>query len=238
MIQVELVVSTGKHAGRAIPVSRRKFFIGRASDCKLRPSGDAISRHHCAIVIEDDFVAVRDFGSRTGTFVNDHQVPREQELTSGDRLRLGEWEFEVRMTAEPGAPCEPKAESPPEPKVEHPPQPKPEPAAEKEPIDPDDMDLSDWFSEAEDEPAEMVDLLEGLKGPAAARRAEDNLDAESDEPEEPFVRDKSEAEKDRRRREAEIVGVSKAVQARRTADTTREGAADALRKLLTGGASK
>ncbi|MEZ6072396.1 MAG: FHA domain-containing protein [Pirellulales bacterium] len=98
-MDLKLKVLLGKNAGQLLPVTGRKFFIGRAEDCQLRPKSDLVSRHHCALMVDDDFAAVRDFGSRNGTFVNGERVVGERELKSGDRLVIGALEFEVVLTA-------------------------------------------------------------------------------------------------------------------------------------------
>jgi pSer/pThr/pTyr-binding forkhead associated (FHA) protein len=98
VMELKLVVVGGKNAGQKIPVAGPKFFIGRSEECQLRPNSDLVSRHHCAILLEEDFAAIRDFGSKNGTFVNDERVRGEQELNSGDRLRVGPLEFEVELT--------------------------------------------------------------------------------------------------------------------------------------------
>ena len=102
----------------------------------------------------------------------------------------------------------------------------------KQPID-DDVDLTEWFRTAEDQPEEEEpDILDELDNPPAAQEPEEQAETE---PKKAFARDKSEAEKQRIRAEGKIVGVSEASQARRTAATSQEGAAEALRKLLSGG---
>ena len=50
-MEVKLVVTNGRHAGREIPIKGPKFFIGRAEDCHLRPGSDLVSRHHCVILV-------------------------------------------------------------------------------------------------------------------------------------------------------------------------------------------
>jgi len=92
---VQLKVMVGSSAGQTIKIAGPKFYIGRSEDCQLRPRSDLISRHHCAIIIEADYVAVRDFGSKNGTYVNGERVSSEQELKAGDQLRVGPLEFEV-----------------------------------------------------------------------------------------------------------------------------------------------
>ena len=98
MKDLKLRVLEGKHAGREIAVSGKKFLIGRAEDCQLRPGSDLISRHHCAIMIEEGYIALRDFGSKNGTFVNDERVCGEQELKLGDRVKVGPLVFEMHWT--------------------------------------------------------------------------------------------------------------------------------------------
>lgn len=92
-MDLKLKVVGGRNDGRIIAVSVQKFLIGRASDCHLRPNSDMISRHHCAIIVEETSVVVRDFGSRNGSFINGEPVVGEQELKEGDRLRVGPLEF-------------------------------------------------------------------------------------------------------------------------------------------------
>lgn len=101
-MEVRLIVADGKNAGKAIKVPGPKFLIGRADDCPLRPRSDLVSRHHCAILIEDGYVAVRDFGSKNGTLVNGEKVLGQRELKTGDRLTVGTLEFDVEVTVEVG----------------------------------------------------------------------------------------------------------------------------------------
>ena len=128
MTQKKLIVLNGDKAGLEVPIAGPKFMIGRAEDCRLRPNSEMISRHHCAILLEDGAAVVRDFGSKNGTFVNDQQVQNQQELKTGDRLRVGPLEFEVRLPA--GAPAD-------------------QPQADAAQTAPDDaeLDISDWIGE-------------------------------------------------------------------------------------------
>lgn len=95
MVEVRLKVRTGKSAGQEIRLPGSKFIVGRAEDCHLRPNSDLVSRHHCAIVVEEGFVTVRDFGSKNGTIVNGERVVGETELKTGDHLKIGPLEFDV-----------------------------------------------------------------------------------------------------------------------------------------------
>jgi predicted component of type VI protein secretion system len=101
-MEVKLRVLEGTNAGQEILLPVKKFFIGRAEECHLRPQSDLISRDHCAIVVEDSQVWVNDFGSKNGTFVNGERVRREAPLKNGDRLRVGPLEFEVLLSTSVG----------------------------------------------------------------------------------------------------------------------------------------
>ncbi len=98
-MEVRLKVLKGSKAGAEIAVPAPKFFIGRAEDCHLKPKSDLISRHHCVLLIEEGYVAVRDLGSRNGTHVNGEPISGERELHAGDTLLVGPLEFELRVLA-------------------------------------------------------------------------------------------------------------------------------------------
>jgi hypothetical protein len=94
-MELKLKVLQGKNAGQEVAITGQKFLIGRAEDCHLRPGSETISRHHCAIVVDQTYVAIRDFGSKNGTYVNNQRVVGECELKPGDRFRVGPLEFEI-----------------------------------------------------------------------------------------------------------------------------------------------
>ena len=92
-MEVRLKVQVGKNVGQELLVPGPKFFIGRAEDCQLRPRSDLISRHHCVLLVEEGFVAVRDFGSKNGTLVNGSEIPEGQVIPvhPGDLIHVGAW---------------------------------------------------------------------------------------------------------------------------------------------------
>lgn len=96
-MQVKLKVLAGKNAGKELPVPVKRFLIGRGDDCHMRPKSEAISRNHCAILIndEDDEVVIRDLNSRNGTYLNGERLAADQSLESGDHLQVGRLEFEI-----------------------------------------------------------------------------------------------------------------------------------------------
>jgi len=68
-----VVLSTGSAAGKALPINAAQFIIGRDPGCNLRPASAMISKRHCAVIVKNNQVFVRDFDSTNGTFVNDTQ---------------------------------------------------------------------------------------------------------------------------------------------------------------------
>ena len=97
-MSVRLKVLRGASAGKEVAIRGPRFFIGRSEECNLRANSDAISRKHCAIVIEDQDVTIRDLGSRNGTYVNGSRIEGVQKLQMGDQLRVGPLEFLVTHT--------------------------------------------------------------------------------------------------------------------------------------------
>ena len=107
-MQLKLKVLEGSQVGAEVPVPGPKFFVGRGEDCQLRPRSDMVSRHHCVLLVEQGYAAVRDFGSKNGTYVNGERVQGEQTLKAGDTLVIGPLKFEVLLTATIGGPKLPK----------------------------------------------------------------------------------------------------------------------------------
>ena len=89
MLQAELKILGGKHQGKLIPLSTKKFLVGREQDCHLRPNSDLVSRHHCVFSIDDYAIRLRDLGSTNGTLVNGEPV-QEKELNHDDRITIGQ----------------------------------------------------------------------------------------------------------------------------------------------------
>ena len=90
-----LKVVGGKNDGRQIKISVPEFVIGRGDKAHLKPSSELISRMHCAIRLKDGKVEIEDLGSRNGSFVNNEQLTGPYVAKSGDRLRVGNLNFEL-----------------------------------------------------------------------------------------------------------------------------------------------
>jgi pSer/pThr/pTyr-binding forkhead associated (FHA) protein len=101
-MKLSLVVMTaGKSKGQAVPVNLPQFIIGRDPQCNLRPASAAISKRHCALLVKDGKISVRDFDSTNGTFVNNVQIKGEVALKHDDVLKIGPLEFKVVVEAKP-----------------------------------------------------------------------------------------------------------------------------------------
>jgi len=109
MLTAELKVLGGKQAGKLISLSK-KFLVGRESDCHLRPNSDMVSRHHCVFTLDDYTLRIRDLGSTNGTLVNNEQLEGQRVLESGDRVRIGNLEFEVLLRQQDASDVDPDDE--------------------------------------------------------------------------------------------------------------------------------
>lgn len=91
----KLVVASGKSAGRTISIKRNKLLIGRAEECDVRPLSEEVSRRHCAVIVGPADAWVEDLGSRNGTFVNGTRITEKTKLGDGDMIRVGSLELKV-----------------------------------------------------------------------------------------------------------------------------------------------
>lgn len=106
MLQAELKILGGKHQGKAIPLTTKKFLVGREQDCQLRPNSDLVSRHHCVFSIDDYAIRLRDLGSTNGTRVNGKPLHGEVILKAGDLIGIGKLELELVLRQQADAPTQ------------------------------------------------------------------------------------------------------------------------------------
>lgn len=69
--------------------------VGRAPRADFVLDAPLVSRLHCRLTLQDNGVLVEDLDSTNGTFVNGIRVRRTL-MTSGDMLRVGRVEFNLR----------------------------------------------------------------------------------------------------------------------------------------------
>ena len=103
-MQVILRVAVGRAAGREIKIISPVFVIGRGEGCHLRPRSDTVSRKHCALLLREDGLYVRDLQSRNGVLVNGQRIEADCPLRNTDRLKVGDLEFEILIDQSATAP--------------------------------------------------------------------------------------------------------------------------------------
>ena len=94
-MEVTLLVETGPDKGRKITLPKQAVVLGKSAECDIKVPSTIVSRRHCRISIEKDFVVLRDLRSKNGTFLNDRKVGKDVFLASGDKIRLGQAVFTV-----------------------------------------------------------------------------------------------------------------------------------------------
>jgi pSer/pThr/pTyr-binding forkhead associated (FHA) protein len=77
-----------------IPVENEEI-LGRTEGNHVFPDSPQMSRKHCQICIDDDYIYVKDLGSRNGTYVNSIKIDPNTKvrLTEGSTLMFGEKTF-------------------------------------------------------------------------------------------------------------------------------------------------
>ncbi len=76
------------------PLQGPAVSIGRASDCSIPIKDRYLSRKHAEIIAaEGNTWILKDLGSANGTYLNGSRVERDEQLKTGDRIRLGDTEI-------------------------------------------------------------------------------------------------------------------------------------------------
>jgi predicted component of type VI protein secretion system len=90
-----LIVQSGKHKGKRIPLPEKEVTVGRDEVCYIRLASTEVSRQHCAFKPTSRGLLVRDLGSQNGTLVNHVLIETETLLRPGDEVRVGPMIFLV-----------------------------------------------------------------------------------------------------------------------------------------------
>jgi anti-anti-sigma regulatory factor len=98
-MKIYLIVAKGKHQGMPIPVPVDLFLVGTAKECQLRSKLPGLAAQHCALVVRENKVFIRDLGSGEATLVNGSVMPPGEEwpLHKGDHLEVGPFEFVLQF---------------------------------------------------------------------------------------------------------------------------------------------
>ncbi len=87
----KLLVEKGPNKGQSLVLSGAgPHFIGREPTCSFVLNDSNVSRKHAELVARSGTWAVKDLGSRNGTYLNGRKLTAESLLQVGDRLQTGE----------------------------------------------------------------------------------------------------------------------------------------------------
>ena len=91
------LVPKEKASSRTHRFNSPQVLVGRDPACELYLEDKTISAHHARLYYQDSQWWLEDQQSTNGTFLNQEQVFEPMVLTSGDRLRCGQVEFQVMI---------------------------------------------------------------------------------------------------------------------------------------------
>lgn len=104
-----LYVRTGTDPGREFTLpDGGELKIGRMPGVGITLLDAKVSREHCRLFQQSTGWIVEDLGSRNGTWVNAQKV-KKRLLQPGDRMRVGQTEFEFAKASKGGAASPPAA---------------------------------------------------------------------------------------------------------------------------------
>ena len=86
-----LVMIYGPRLGHRIALGKGEHVVGRGLESDVLVSLEDVSRRHCTIRVKTSGVFLRDLGSKNGTFLNDDELPPNEDfaLRSGDLVHVG-----------------------------------------------------------------------------------------------------------------------------------------------------
>src|SRR3954468_18565983 len=94
-MSAELIVVAGPLLGERFPLGSVELKVGRAPGAQVRLSDSGAAWDHCVIRPHDGGYRIVDCHTGSGTYVNGMRV-REQQLTPGDQINVGETIFAYR----------------------------------------------------------------------------------------------------------------------------------------------
>jgi predicted component of type VI protein secretion system len=107
-MNVQIRILAGPLTGEILPISSAKFLIGRDEDCQLRLDSEFVSRHHCALLLDDYTLRIRDLSSKNGTFINGRRIGEgETILLHSDVVAIGDMTFVIEIDQPPGEIAQP-----------------------------------------------------------------------------------------------------------------------------------
>jgi FHA domain len=84
VVDASLRIVKGPFAGETIRIPQGKLLIGREKDCRLRLDSNAVSAHHCVLLLDEYALRIRDLGSKNGTLVNGSRIGKHESILQHD----------------------------------------------------------------------------------------------------------------------------------------------------------
>ena len=100
VLSVELLVLDGPSRGLRHRIEGAHARVGSGDAAHLRLADRAVSRLHCEVAVSGDTIALRDLGSRNGTFVGEARV-RDADVSPGAVVRIGGSAFRIEVSDDP-----------------------------------------------------------------------------------------------------------------------------------------
>jgi hypothetical protein len=102
--QATLVVRQGAQTGTSFPLPPQATEIGRDETADISLQDPEMSRRHVRVSWQEGRYILEDLNSTNGTFLNDTRVTATQQLSPGDKIRMGQHILEFQALAEPVPP--------------------------------------------------------------------------------------------------------------------------------------
>lgn len=88
-----LVVESGVDKGMIFPLYQSATTLGRSSNNTIQIIDRRLSRHHAEIYFSEGRYLIKDMESKNGTFLNDTSLSEIKQLSTGDKIRMGDTIF-------------------------------------------------------------------------------------------------------------------------------------------------
>ncbi|MFW6052097.1 MAG: FHA domain-containing protein [Myxococcota bacterium] len=89
----KLVISDDEGKTTVVPLVREEITLGRSEGNTIRLTERNVSRRHAVLRKTESGYRVEDLDSYNGTFVNGRRIEGPTDLTSGDELRIGDYQL-------------------------------------------------------------------------------------------------------------------------------------------------
>jgi len=89
-----------EYQGHSLELRSGAVTIGRSSSCHIVLDDGLVSRRHAQLLTTPKSVAIEDFGSVNGVYVNGERISGQRNLRDGDRIQVGKQDFVLRSATQ------------------------------------------------------------------------------------------------------------------------------------------